>query len=85
VIKALIELELVYPYKKSMATLADFCTLWECGLLGGGTNRAIAKISMPSKHFKKIFGMNPSIKDYDIPRGAEKFTTGKWKVKKILM
>ena len=83
-IKALIELELVYPYKKSMAVLADFCTVWECGLLGGGTNRPKAKIAMPSKHFKRIFGTNPIVRAYDVPSGTEKFTTGKWVVRKIL-
>lgn len=81
-IKAVIEIKLVYPYKRSMATLVDFCSLWDCVLLGGGTNRLKAIISMPVVHFKKIFGENPKVGKYKVPQGTEYFTTS-WVVKKI--
>jgi hypothetical protein len=72
-IKVIIEFELVYPYKISMSTLAEFCFVWDCLLMSGGTNRMKAIISMPGKVFKKIFGTNPREKEYPIPRGMEKF------------
>ena len=81
-IKVLIEIELKYPYKKSIITLVDFCSLWDCALLGGGTKRMKALISMPFVHFKKIFGENPRVGEYKIPQGTEYFTT-LWKVKKV--
>ena len=79
----MLELELVYPYSRSMGTLADFCSVWDCGILGGGTNSVKASVSMPSFHFKKIFGTNPRVGKYDIPSGMEKFIAGV-KVKKII-
>ena len=64
-IKVIIELELVFPYKISMGILVEFCCLWDCLILSGGTNRAKAIVSMPSIHFKKIFGENPEGYDWD--------------------
>ncbi len=83
-IKAIIELELVYPYKLSLDTLLDFCGLWGCMLCYGGTRKIKAVISMPAKHFKKIFGQNPREKEYPVPNGMEKFIE-KVVVKKILI
>ena len=81
-IKVLIELELTFPYKKSMIILSEFCHLWSCGLLEGGTNRANALISIASGNFKRIFGENPRVKKYKVPTGTEHFTKN-WEVKKI--
>lgn len=72
-IEVIIELELVYPYKKSFNTLLDFNNIWNCNMLGGGTNRKKAKIAMPSKTFKQIFGSNPKVAKYDIPSNSEHF------------
>lgn len=82
-IKAMLELELVYPYNRSMGTLADFCGLWDCTILKGGTNSVKVSVSMPSFHFKKIFGVNPRVGEYNIPSGMEKFIAGV-KVEKII-
>ena len=81
-IKAVIELELTPPYKKSIMKLSEFCHLRSCGLLEGGTYRAKATISMSSGSFKKIFGTNPSIGEYNVPKGTEHFTR-KWIVKEV--
>jgi len=81
-IKIILELELVYPYKLSLNTLIDFCGLWECIVCYGGTNKLKAVISMPAKHFKRIFGHNPREKQYPVPNGMEKFIE-KVKVKEI--
>ena len=83
-IRVLIELEIVFPYKKSINILSEFCNLWDCGLLEGGTNRPDALISMPSGKFKKMFGTNPRIGEYNIPTGAEHFIK-KWNVKEIII
>lgn len=83
-IKAIIELELIFPYKISMGTLIEFCHLWDCKILYGGTKRLKAIISMPSVHFKSIFGQNPEKKSYTVPRGMEHFIES-MKVNKILI
>jgi len=72
-IKVILELELVYPYKLSLNTLLDFCSLWGCMICFGGTRKAKPVISMPAKHFKTIFGQNPREKEYPVPRGMEKY------------
>jgi len=38
---------------------------------------------MPSHHFKKIFGRNPVVREYEVPKGMEKFIS-KFTVKKII-
>jgi len=83
-IRVVMEMELVYPYKRSMPILVEFCYLWDCTIMKGSTKRIKAIISMPSHHFKKIFGTNPKEKEYPIPRGMERFID-KIKVKKILV
>ncbi len=81
-IKVRMKLELVFPYKLSMAILVEFCNLWDCHLISGGTKKLKAVISMPGVHFKKIFGENPREKEYPVPNGMEKFIS-KLVVKKI--
>jgi hypothetical protein len=72
-IRVIINLELVYPYSKSIEVLLKFNTLWSCFLLGGGTKKKEAIISMPAKKFKKIFNTNPQIGEYEVPQGASHF------------
>ena len=72
-IKVIIKLELVFPYKISMGILVEFCNLWDCLLISGGTNKIDAIISMSGIHFKKIFKQNPREKEFPIPSGMEKF------------
>lgn len=75
-IRAIIELELVFPYKISIATLVEFCSLWDSTILYGGTKRRKSVISMPSRHFKSIFGTNPMIAQYSVPKGMGHFIEG---------
>lgn len=72
-IRVVIELALVFPYKLSMDTLIEFCSLWDSRIFSGGSCKRIAVIAMPSHHFKKIFGTNPREKEYPVPTGAEHF------------
>lgn len=72
-IKVIIELELVFPYKISMGVLVEFCHLWDSLLISGGTKKLKSVISMSVRNFKKIFGNNPEVKTYPVPRGMEKF------------
>ena len=83
-IKVTIELELVHPYKISMDTLVEFCSLWDSRIFSGGTQKRKAIISMPAHHFKVIFGTNPREKKYDVPSGTEKFIDA-LKVKEIIV
>ncbi len=83
-IKVVMELEIVHPYKISMDVLAEFCSLWESRILSGGTLKRKAIIEMPAHHFKVIFGTNPREKEYAVPSGAESFIEG-LKVKDIII
>jgi len=83
-IRAVIELNLIFPYKRSMGTLAEFCSLWNSRIFSGGTQRLKAIIAMPSRHFKTIFGENPRVGKYGVPSGMEYFIES-LKVKKILV
>ena len=83
-IRAIIEIELPYPYKKSISVLVDFCTVWGSTILSGGTNRAKAFISMPSNRFKEIFGHNPIVGEYSVPSGAKSFMES-LKVKEVMV
>ena len=56
--------------------------MWDCQIITGGTKKLKATISMPSHHFKKIFGSNPKVKEYSVPSGMEKFVS-KMTVKEI--
>ena len=67
------EMELVFPYRISMGILVEFCYLWNTTLICGGTRKIKSIISMPSHHFKRIFGVSPEKKEYPVPRGMEKF------------
>ena len=80
--KAIIELELVFPYRRSLGILIEFCNLWDCHLMSGGTNKLKATITMPSHKFKKIFKRNPQVREYKVLSGMEKFIS-KFTVKQI--
>lgn len=81
--KAIIELELVFPYKRSVVILIEFCHLWNCHMMSGGTKKLKATISMPSNQFKKIFKRNPTLREYIVPSGMEKFVS-KFTVEQII-
>ena len=83
-IKVILKLQLVFPYKISIGTLVEFCSLWDCSLIKGGTKKINAIISMSAIHFKKIFGENPQKKIYPVPKGMEYFIESV-RVKKILV
>jgi len=72
-IRVVLELSLIFPYKISMATLVEFCSLWRSRILSAGTQRRIALIVIPAKYFKTIFGENPREKEYPVPDGMEYF------------
>ena len=72
-LRAIIELELKSPYSESINILNEFNKLWGCILLRGGTLKEEAIISIPIKSFKTIFGVNPLVGEYDVPKGTEHF------------
>jgi hypothetical protein len=75
VIRVIIEFDLRCPFRQSLDTLLAFCSVWDSTVLYGGTCREQARITMPSRHFKRIFGMNPQVTEYKVPAGMEKFVT----------
>jgi hypothetical protein len=83
-IRVVMELELVHPYKISMDVLVEFCSLWESRIFSGGSQRRIATIEIPGNHFKHIFGTNPREKKYNVPSGMGHFISA-LKVKDIIV
>jgi len=72
-IKTYIKLELKHPYKQSIDSLLDLCNIWNGTVIEANTNKSKAQIILPSSKFKKIFGCNPIVKKYKVPRGTEHF------------
>ena len=72
-IRTVLKLKIKHPYRDSFATLLDFCNLWSCNVIQGGSRNKTAKIGMPAVKFKKIFGTNPVVGEYAVPLGAEHF------------
>jgi len=72
-IKAILKLKIKHPYRDSFTILLDFCNLWSCNAIQGGSKNKTAKISIPAIKFKKIFGTNPVVGEYAVPLGAEHF------------
>ena len=83
-ISVVMELNLIFPYKISMDTLVEFCSLWDTRIFSGGSQRRKAIISMPAHHFKTIFGQNPREQKYNVPSGTEYFIES-LKVKDIIV
>jgi hypothetical protein len=83
-IRVVMELELVHPYKLSMDVLLEFCSLWGSRIFYGGTLRRKAIIEMPAHYFKSIFGTNPREKEYPVPTGMEHFIYA-LKVKEVII
>ena len=83
-IRVVIEVALIFPYKISMDVLVVFCSLWDSRIFSGGTSKRIAIISMPGRHFKTIFGTNPREIEYDVPNGMEHFIES-LKVKDVII
>lgn len=71
--KVVMEFELIYPYSISMGVLVDFCHVWQCHILSGGTKKMKAKISMPSRHFERIFKIRPQVGHCQLPSGMGGF------------
>lgn len=59
-----------------MSNLLDFCMVWECALLSGGSNKGKATIAIPANKFKVLFGGNPKVGKYPVPDGAGYFIEG---------
>ena len=72
-IKAVVQLTLVYPYVQSLMNLFDFISLWGCSLMSAKTLSSRATIGIPSDKFKILFGENPRKGKYKIPVGSEYF------------
>ena len=72
-IKAVVQLTLVYPYVVSLLSLFDFMSLWGCNLISAKTLSSRALIGIPAEKFKVLFGENPRKGKYKIPNGSQYF------------
>ena len=74
-VKVIIELELINPYKNSLSILLNFVSIWDGSLLQGGAHDKICIISLFDKQFKSIFGIKPKRGRYKIPKNMTGFAT----------
>jgi hypothetical protein len=70
---AILEVELVYPFKQSVEVFVAFCNVWEFKMLGCSTRKRIASLAAPWGKFKKIWHCNPVTGSHKVPEGAEGF------------
>ena len=79
----MVDMALVFPYKKSLGILIEMTNTWNMSFLSGGTNKRIAKVQISQKTFKKLWGTNPSKGKHKVLANTEDFIAGV-EVKEIL-
>ena len=68
---AICEVQLNYPFYASLSKLISMSNVWGIKLVKTNSKSPIAKISIPSRVFKKIMGENPrEDKVYKPPNNA---------------
>ncbi len=82
-INVILEIYLIFPYKKSLFLLFDFCFIWGCKIIRSSTKKEKAIISISQNNFKKIFGNNPRLNYKYMPDKILKDFISHIKVKKI--
>lgn len=60
-IEIIAEVYLNYPYDESLNLLINLISSWGLFLLESNTSSQKAKIAIPSKRFKNLFGKNPKV------------------------
>jgi len=75
-IHAIVDIALVFPYKKSIGILIQMLNTWQMIFISGGTTRRVAKVQIPQKTFKKLWGHNPRIGTHHVLEGTEDFIAG---------
>ena len=70
---AVLEIDLVYPYKTSCDVLLRFVTEWNARILSLGTQKPVAVIAIRWQGYKLIWGRNPKRGIVEVPAGAEDF------------
>jgi len=58
-IAAICELRLIYPFSESLSNLISLSNVWGIRLIQTSSKAPMAKISIPSKVFKNMFGEYP--------------------------
>lgn len=74
--KAILEIDLLFPYGKSIEPLLQLINIWKCDIVRVGTRRRTQVIAMPWKSFKQIWGRNPVKGQVEVPKGTEDFVNG---------
>lgn len=72
---AVLEIELVYPYKFSCETVIRFVNEWNGRIVSLSTYKSSAIIALRWQSFKTIWGKNPRAGIWPVPEGAEDFMT----------
>jgi len=72
-IRAITEIYLSPPFTDSLNTIMGMINLWGMKLLRCKSNSNKVRVSIPSKVFKRLFGENPRVKDYDLPKNTNVF------------
>jgi hypothetical protein len=71
--KAVIKIELIFPYKVGIESLLRLAAVWKCDIIKVSTRKKYQTISMPWKNFRAIWGSNPYRGEWHVPEGTEDF------------
>ena len=72
---AIIEVDLLYPFKTSLEILNAFINEWGCKHVSAGTNREVATFAMDDYKFAMIWAEPPRVGRWRVPEGTEHFLT----------
>tara|TARA_Y100000310_G_C20687913_1_gene820275 strand:- start:1390 stop:1656 length:267 start_codon:yes stop_codon:yes gene_type:complete len=70
---AFLKIQLKFPYHISSQTCTEFAHLWDCQIIRLSSVKGNVVLAMRVEKFKVIFGVEPSITEYQVPRNTESF------------
>jgi hypothetical protein len=71
----LVDVVIKHPYPAALRLLETMCNLWNFGVLSSSTEEEDARVAMPWKAFKRLFGRNPSRRAFPVPRQMTAFVS----------
>ena len=68
---ALVELDMVYPYKDNIDALFDWARQWKIRVVTAGTLKDTAVVRIPIEQYKLLWGHEPEEGIDGVPEGLE--------------
>ena len=69
---ALVELDMIYPYKNNIDALFEWANQWKIRIVTAGTLKDTAVVRVPFEQYKLLWGHEPEADTIDgVPEGLE--------------